>query len=159
MNLYDEFFAIVQEFQKESVEYAVIGGIAMAIHDLPRFTRDIDLLINPDQIGHVRMAMKRLDYFEAARPWTFRNTQLTLYRFMKTEGEDYLTVDVLAGPRPEHKRIVDSATERRWAEGRVKVATKEDIIWLKEQRGSDQDKVDIRNLGNDKSRESDQARQ
>jgi hypothetical protein len=33
-----------------------------------------------------------------------------------------------------------------WSEGKVKVAAKEDIIWLKKDWGSDQDKIGIKKL-------------
>lgn len=44
MELYEEFFRIVQALESGHVPYAVVGGIAMGFHDRPRFTRDIDLL-------------------------------------------------------------------------------------------------------------------
>jgi len=41
LNLYDEFFMIIRSFNLAGLKYVVIGGIAMAFHDTPRFTRDI----------------------------------------------------------------------------------------------------------------------
>ncbi|MDO8301708.1 MAG: hypothetical protein Q7T18_00550 [Sedimentisphaerales bacterium] len=35
-------------FNARSVEYLVVGGYAMAFHGAPRFTGDIDLLVNAD---------------------------------------------------------------------------------------------------------------
>ena len=43
MNLFDEFSAIVKAFQKKKMRFAVVGGLAMAFYDEPRFTRDIDI--------------------------------------------------------------------------------------------------------------------
>jgi hypothetical protein len=42
MNLFDEFFQIVERFEKSDLQYAVVGGIAMAFHDQPRFTKEND---------------------------------------------------------------------------------------------------------------------
>ena len=152
MNLFDEFFSVVREFQKCRISYSVVGGIAMAFHDEPRFTRDIDFLVAPDQTEKVKRALEGIGYFESSEPWTFKNTHLTLHRFMKTEGEDYLTVDVLCGAERGHKEIIENSSEEQWAQGSVRIAKKEDIIWMKQQRGSDQDRIDIRKLKDDKNR-------
>ena len=47
------------------------------------------------------------------------------------------------------RQIVEAAIEQPWSDGVVKVARKEDLIWMKQQRGSDQDRVDIRKLEDD----------
>ena len=98
-------------------------------------------------------AMKKIGYFESSKPWRFADTQLTLHRFMKVEGEDHLVVDILTGLQNRHRQIVDRATDQSWKDGVVKVARKNDLIWMKKQRGSDQDKVDIGKLKNDNNRE------
>jgi len=157
MNLFDEFFGVVRGLQEAAIRHSVVGGIAMAFHDEPRFTRDIDILVHPDDVAKVSAAMGKLGYFEASKPWTFANTQLTLHRFMKAEGEDHLIVDILSSAQDRYRKIVDAAAEHPWAEGVVRVVRKEDLIWLKQQRGSDQDKVDIRKLQDDKDRENSPA--
>lgn len=58
MDLYEEFFAIVRAFQKSGIRYCVVGGIAMAFHDQPRFTRDIDILVIRDQLDGVRQLLQ-----------------------------------------------------------------------------------------------------
>lgn len=72
MNLYDEFFALIPYLNKLGARYAVVGGIAMAFHGRPRFTRDVDILLHPDDLQLIRMAFDRLGYRETAQPWTFR---------------------------------------------------------------------------------------
>jgi hypothetical protein len=44
VELYREFFAIIAALNQRGLDYSVVGGIAMAFHDLPRFTRDIEKL-------------------------------------------------------------------------------------------------------------------
>lgn len=146
MNLFDEFFSIIREFRKHHVAYSVVGGIAMAFHDQPRFTRAIDLLVTPSEIGKVKDILVGLGYFESSEPWAFQNIRLTLHRFMKTEGEDHLIVDILSSEEQRYKEIIENSIEEESADGSVKVANKNDVVWMKQQRGSDQDKVDIRRL-------------
>ncbi|OGV63718.1 MAG: hypothetical protein A3K19_17150 [Lentisphaerae bacterium RIFOXYB12_FULL_65_16] len=154
MNLYDEFFALIPYLNKLGVRYAVIGGIAMAFHGRPRFTRDIDVLIHSEDIDLVRMAFQRLDYRETAAPWTFRNTNLTLHRFLKTAGEEEMMVDVLLANAPEDREVISRAVQTEAEVGPVRVADRNDLIRLKAIRNSDQDQVDIKGLQDDSDRES-----
>ena len=153
MNLYDEFFALIPYLNKLGVRYAVIGGIAMAFHGRPRFTRDIDVLIHPEDIDLVRMAFQRLDYRETAAPWTFRSTNLPLHRFLKTAGEEELMVDILLANTPEDQQVIAGAVVTEAEAGPVRVAGREDLIRLKASRNSDQDRVDIKGLQDDRDRE------
>ncbi|MEX1233190.1 MAG: nucleotidyl transferase AbiEii/AbiGii toxin family protein [Planctomycetaceae bacterium] len=151
MNLFDEFFAITEQLETRGVPYALIGGIALAFHDVPRFTRDIDLLIRPADVDRVKHIFETLGYFESAEPWTFQKTNATLYRFMKTEQQDHLLVDVVAGHESRHHEIIDRVVVDESRSGPVRIARKEDIIWLKRFRNSDQDQVDIKRLSDDEN--------
>jgi hypothetical protein len=44
MDLYDELRSLVAALDRQHVDYAICGGIALALHGYPRFTKDIDLL-------------------------------------------------------------------------------------------------------------------
>jgi len=149
MNLYDEFFDVVKALRKVKARFAVVGGLAMAFYDEPRFTRDIDLLLHSED-EDVSGAMNKIGYYESAKPWTFKKTPIILHRFTKIEGDDFISVDILVGKEKRIDEIIARATEHPWTGGRVRVVSKDDLIWLKKQRGSDQDKVDIRKLKNDK---------
>ncbi len=45
--LYDELRTLISALDRGKIEYALCGGIAMAIHGRPRATVDIDILITP----------------------------------------------------------------------------------------------------------------
>ncbi|MDQ7778333.1 MAG: nucleotidyltransferase family protein [Planctomycetota bacterium] len=150
MNLFDEFFAIVRELQMNGVKYAVVGGIAMAFHDQPRFTRDIDILVAPRDRRKLQAVLEHLGYFEGSKPWMFKKGSLSLHRFVKTQKEDFLVVDVLFGSTHRLKQVIENAVEQPWAAGVVRVARKTDIVWMKKLRASEQDLVDIGRLKRDK---------
>lgn len=44
---WDDVLRIARWFAEAGVEYALIGGYALAAHGLTRFTEDVDLLVNP----------------------------------------------------------------------------------------------------------------
>ncbi len=147
MNVFYEFHKIALQFQQEGIEYALIGGVAVAFHAEPRFTKDVDFLIRRHELERVSQALKREGYFRTAEPWTFKDSHLTLYRFMKTEDLDEMIIDVLIAGDERHEQIIANAQlAESPGTGVVKVATKMDLIWLKEQRNSKQDQADIERL-------------
>lgn len=149
MELYDEFFSFIGYLNKLGARYAVVGGIAVAFHGRPRFTRDIDILVHPDDLGLARMAFDRLGYVETAEPWTFRNTNLTLHRFLKVRGEDEMMIDILLANTVGHQKMIEEAVETPSEAGRVRVASRQSLIDLKRARNSNQDKADIEALEHD----------
>lgn len=150
MNVFYEFHKIVQHLQSEEIEYALIGGVAVAFHAQPRFTKDIDILICRAELERVTGILKGEGYFESSSPWTFRDSQLTLHRFMKVEEQDEMVVDILVAGNDRQEAIVSHAMEAKSkGTGVVRLATKPDLIWLKRQRHSKQDEADIESLGGD----------
>lgn len=57
---------LAQALQDHGVAYAVIGGVAMALHGFPRATKDIDLLLPTDPANNSRL-LEALADIPAAR--------------------------------------------------------------------------------------------
>jgi hypothetical protein len=149
MELFREFFAVVEELNQEGLDYSVVGGIALAFHAQPRFTRDIDILVRPVDLDRYRTVFSRLGYKELAQPWTFKNTKITLHRFGKQstdQNADLIVIDLLLGHEDRHGEIIERSTVDQSPVGKVHLATREDLIWMKRLRGSKQDEADIENL-------------
>ncbi len=51
MDYFEKFIEIINELEREKVEYVLVGGYAVILHGLPRFTQDIDLFIKPESIN------------------------------------------------------------------------------------------------------------
>ncbi len=49
MEVQKDFRELLELFNANKVEYAIIGGYALAFHGAPRYTGDIDLLVKPDK--------------------------------------------------------------------------------------------------------------
>ena len=45
----NDFKELFELFNKHNVEYVIVGGYALAYHGAPRYTGDIDILINPTE--------------------------------------------------------------------------------------------------------------
>jgi predicted nucleotidyltransferase len=154
MNIYDEFFSIIKKLNEENIQYAVVGGIALSFHTQPRFTKDIDILILAADIDKLKSILKEMGYKFEAKPWTFQNTNITLHRLIKIEGEDSLTVDLLSGHDKRHKEIIENAIVEVTEYGLARIASRKDLIWMKRLRNSKQDIADIEALENDKDSKS-----
>ncbi len=154
MNVFEEFPKIISAFEDEDLRYALVGGVAMAFHDEPRFTKDIDILLIPEDIAKLEKILSKNGYVESTAPWTFKNVDMTLHRYLKIEEKEHLQLDVLTANEKRSKQIIKNALEAESEQGIVRVATKKDLIWMKKQRDSDQDKVDIKKLEDDKNEEN-----
>ena len=52
MELYPDFKELLALFNAHRVEYLIVGGYALAFHGAPRYTGDLDLLVNsPRRLG------------------------------------------------------------------------------------------------------------
>ena len=153
MNVFQEFKRLVLELEQQAVRYALVGGVAMAFYTEPRFTRDIDLLVDTEDFEKTRDILEKDGYFESASPRTFPEVAIELHRFLKVTGEhDEMLIDVLVAKNEEVRRIIRNAVEAESEEGSVKLANKRDLIWLKRTRDSKQDQADIEALEDDKVR-------
>jgi predicted nucleotidyltransferase len=62
MALNQDFKEFIQSLNNNQVQYLVIGGYAVAFHGHPRYTKDIDIWIDPNQENAVRI-VAALDEF------------------------------------------------------------------------------------------------
>ena len=149
MNSFDEFRLLIRDLEKANIKYALVGGVAMAFYDEPRFTEDIDMVIFTDDLTKFKDLIKTKGYFESAEPWTFQKIAITLHRFVKIVDEDHMIIDALVPELDIAKKIIDNAVIAESENGQVRIASKKDIIWLKSFRNSKQDQADIERLTND----------
>ena len=49
-DLQEELLGLCQAFASEGIEYAVCGGMAVAVHGYPRATQDIDMLVREEDL-------------------------------------------------------------------------------------------------------------
>lgn len=150
MNIFFEFHKIAMRLQERDIPYALIGGVAMAFHTRPRFTKDIDLLVTQDVLEDVAAVLTKENYSETASPWTFKDTSLTLHRYLKVEDEDEMMIDVLVAGDLAHRQMIDRAEiVESETLGQIRVVRREDLIDLKRARDSKLDQADIEELESD----------
>lgn len=55
MELSKDILEFIQLLNQNEVEYLVVGGWAVGLHGKPRYTRDIDILINREKLNAEKM--------------------------------------------------------------------------------------------------------
>lgn len=87
--LNDALSRLVRDLEREGIDYAVMGAIALNQHSYRRFTEDIDLLLTRDGLEQFREKLVGLDYrpaFEGAKK-KFRTTEENIPVEITTAGE------------------------------------------------------------------------
>jgi hypothetical protein len=147
MDLLEELKRLVRKLDAERVEYALCGGLAMAIYALPRATLDIDIMIEASSLEETKRAVYKLGFTLSAAPMEFHGGKIYIYSVSKVEpgiGET-LILDLLI-VTPEIKGAWESRTKVEWEAGTLSVVSPEGLILLKSFRRSGQDQDDIKYL-------------
>ena len=143
--LFDELKALLRQLESDQIEYALCGGLALAIHGLPRATVDIDLLIASEDWERLRDSAKEVGFNLPASPMHFGSGKVEIRRVSKIHGQEVLTLDALL-VTPALEEIWASRHELPWENGKVWVVSRAGLIALKEISGRPQDLADIARL-------------
>jgi hypothetical protein len=87
LDIYNEFTQLVKEFEKDSIDYALCGGLAVSVHGFLRATVDIDFVVLVESVTVIRKVVNKLGYLLEAEPMNFSNGKVKIYRFTKIEKE------------------------------------------------------------------------
>ena len=149
IDLYTEFYALTDALSAANVPYAVCGGVAVAIHGYTRFTRDIDLLILPeDERRALDVAAQRQFLFEGGRLPMGQGavSDWEIVRVSKVVGRDLLALDLLL-VGPSIQSVWDSRGTAEFNGRRIPVVSREGLRQLKLIAGRKQDRLDLEQLG------------
>ena len=151
----DELRALVSALEKQEIDYALCGGMAMAVHGRLRMTIDIDLLILAASLDDVLAIAKSLDYNVRGKDLSFADGAIEIRRVSKIDPNDgeLLSLDLLL-VTPEINEMWESRVEAEWEGGKLSVVSASGLIALKQLRGSGQDLADIEALRGEGSNEA-----
>jgi len=150
LDLYEELRSLIAALDQHEIDYALCGGIALAIYDRPRATVDIDLLIAADSLDEVVEVAKALEYTVRGLDMSFANDTIEMRRVSKIDQETgfVLSLDLLL-VMPKIQQIWDSRVRADWEGGKLSVVSREGLIALKKLGGRPQDFADISTLMED----------
>ena len=151
----DELRALVAALEKQEIDYALCGGMAMAVHGRLRATIDIDLLILSDSQDDVLAIAQSLGYNIRGKDLSFANGAVEIRRVSKIDPDDgeLLSLDLLL-VTPQILEMWESRIKAEWEGGKLSVVSASGLIALKQLRGSGQDLADIEALRGEGSNEA-----
>ncbi len=147
LNLLQEFKNIIKVLEEENIDYAVCGGMAMAIHGFLRATVDIDIILLQENINKTKDAFKAYGYILESNPMSFGNGETIIHRITKvdTESEDFLVLDMIEVTN-SMKEIWKNRKRIESDFGFISVVDKTGLIQMKKMRNSKVDQEDIERL-------------
>jgi len=149
--LIEELSQLISALEESEIEYAVCGGLAMAVHGFARATLDIDVLIRPESLEQAYEVGKENGYDIRGLDISFKERAVEIRRVSKIDDEgEVLSLDLLlVTPHVEDvwatKEIVD------FVGGQLTVVSREGLIKMKTLAGRPQDLADIDRLQNERS--------
>jgi len=149
MTINDELQGLIKLLRNAKIEYALCGGLAMAVHGWPRSTMDIDILIEKKNLAAARDLAKSLGFKREAHRMYFCDDKIQIHRLIKLAGEEAIPLDLLT-VTPSLRSAWKQRVTLESAYGPICVVSRKGLAMMKNMRKSGQDKDDIRKLkGND----------
>ncbi len=151
-----ELFAALEA---ANISYAVVGGVAVNIHGVPRMTYDVDIVVaTSEQALHdCRLVLEALG-LRCRLPFVLETiaevskrveleTDRNLIAVTFTDPSNPLReVDILVAPSLDPDGIVSRAIRRTAADMVVRVASLEDLVAMKRRASRPQDLADLEHL-------------
>jgi Nucleotidyl transferase of unknown function (DUF2204) len=135
---------LTQALDETGTAYALIGGLAAGYRSRPRFTQDVDLLVQIPQLilpGLLDKLQKRGFQFDTTtviREWNAEH--MTVLSFSGVR------IDWLKPVLPCFQHVIDTAQEETWGGTTVRIASAEALVLMKLLSFRQQDLVDIESL-------------
>ena len=119
-NLAEQIREALTMFANSDTQPALIGGLAVAAHQVVRATKDVDFLVAAEAANKIHSALLNLGY-----RCLYRSEDAANY-VRGTEG-----LDLLYAHRPLARRLLAQATPRDTPMGRLRVISVEGLIGFK----------------------------
>lgn len=147
-DLVHEIKSLARLLNAAGVDYAICGGIAVAIHGVPRATDDLDFLVREDDLP-------RAEEVACSAGFTLRSTEIRfdvgkaterrIVRLVKAVGEDHLVLDLVV-VTPILTGVWSDRTNSPLGDVPICFVSRRGLIEMKQGAGKLQDLGDIERL-------------
>jgi hypothetical protein len=149
--LLQELLEITSDLEKNGIEYAVCGGLALAIHGFARATMDIDVLIRSENLEKAYQVAATKGYDIKGLEISFKESAVEIRRVSKIDDDgEVLSLDLLL-VTPPVEDVWENREQVVLSENYLSVVSKEGLIKMKTLAGRPQDLADIERLQNDET--------
>lgn len=149
MDIYEELRRLLGKLNSIGIPYAVCGGFAVAFHGYTRATKDIDLLVDPNDLEPMITAAKDCGFDESDGFLVFdvgTPKETRIKRLNKFVDNEFLTLDLI---------LVNAQTRTAWEtrirsklpDQEIQMVSQSGLAQMKRLAGRPQDLVDLEKLG------------
>ena len=155
----DFYSTVLRELSDRNIRFIVVGGVATVLHGYARLTMDLDLVIDfsGDHLRNSlaalsalgfnpRVPVKALDFADAAirREWIEQKGMMVFS--MWRNGEPPLVVDLFSEEPFPFNEMFDRGRVVSVGGRDIRIASKKDLITMKQRAGRPKDLIDIAQL-------------
>ncbi len=149
--LLDELSQLISALNKNEIEYAVCGGLALTIHGFPRATFDIDILIKAESLEKAYEIAAKYGYDIRGLDISFKERAVEIRRVSKIDDEgEVLPLDFLL-VTPQVEDVWETRQKLIWQNKLLWIVSPEGLIKMKELAGRAKDLIDIDRIKNEES--------
>jgi hypothetical protein len=147
LDLIAELETLIGSFEHGGVDYALCGGLAVAVHGHPRATMDIDVLVQAEQLTAAIQVARGIGFDVPARKMVFglrAGTPREMQRVSKLDPEtnELVSLDfIIVGPDLEE--VWDGRIVVPWRERDLAIVSRAGLVMMKKLAGRPQDLADI----------------
>lgn len=145
MRVEKDFAELLELFNAHDVRYCIVGAFALAFHAYPRYTKDLDLLVEPSSGNGTRIVAALHDF-------GFASLELKPEDFCVPEqivqlGYPPLRVDLITSlSGVGFTEVWEHRVPGRYGEVEVSFISRGDLIKAKSSTGRTQDAADVERL-------------
>ncbi len=149
--LLTELNQLIFALDENEIEYAVCGGLSIAIHGFVRATVDIDILIQPESLEKAYKIAGEKGFDIRGLDISFKERAVEIRRVSKIDDDgEVLSLDLLL-VTPQVEDVWASREEIDFLGKKLSVVSREGLIKMKRLAGRPQDLADIERLENEES--------
>lgn len=137
-----DFMRVLEAFDKNKVEYILIGGVAMVLQGMERLTRDIDIFVKmeSENIHKLRKSLNSVFKDKSIEEITLE--ELSEYAVIRYGTPNGFNIDILAriGEMFSYEDLEYEVIDHQGIN--IKIATPKTLYMLKKNTMRDRDKID-----------------
>lgn len=149
--LLDELSQLISALDESRIEYAVCGGLALAIHGFARATLDIDILIEAESLEKAYRTGAENGFDIRGLDISFKERAVEIRRVSKIDANgEVLSLDLLL-VTPHVRDVWETREKIGFLGNNLWVVSLAGLIKMKRLAGRPQDLADIARLENEES--------
>ncbi len=149
--LLDELSQLISALDENEIEYAVCGGLALAIHGFARATLDIDILIQPELLEKAYKIGAENGFDIRGLDISFKERAVEIQRISKIDDNgEVLSLDLLL-VTPKIQDVWETREKVDFLSNQLSVVSLTGLIKMNRFAGIPQDLADIERLENEES--------